>query len=119
MLPVRQMVGQLLNQGTSCHHPKTAGTCRNILKRVSALWTFIDVPHVEPTNNFAERQVRPAVIWRKHCFGTQSDAGSRFVERILSVVATLKQQGRNILDYLTLACQAANFHLPPPSLLPP
>lgn len=119
MQPIRQQVGTLLRQGTSCDHSKTAGTCRDILKREAALWTFVDSPHVEPTNNLAERQVRPAVIWRKHCFGTQSDAGSRFVERILSAVATLKLQQRNVLDYLTLACHAFNSGQPPPSLLPP
>ncbi len=77
-------------------------------------------PHgrVEPTNNLAERQVRHGVRWRKVSFGTQSDAGSRFAERIMTVVATLKQQHRNVLDYLTEACVAAIRDQPPPSLLP-
>jgi transposase len=72
---------------------------------------------VEPTNNLGERQVRHGVIWRKICFGTQSEAGSRFAERIMTVVATLKQQQRNALDYLTEACDAANWGRPSPSLL--
>ena len=118
MQPVQRQVAQLLRQGTHCNHSKTAGTCRDILKREDALWTFVRLPGIEPTNNLAERQVRPGVLWRKTSFGTQSEAGSRFVERIMSVVATLRQQHRNVLDYLTTACDAANWGQQPPSLLP-
>ena len=103
---------------TACAHDKTAGTCRDILKREEALWTFVHVEGVEPTNNLGERQVRHGVLWRKMCFGTQSEAGSRFAERIMTVVATLKQQQRNVLDYLAEACDAANWGRPAPSLLP-
>jgi transposase len=118
MKPVQQKVGKLLRQGTACAHDKTPGTCRDILKREEALWTFVHVEGVEPTNNLGERQVRHGVLWRKMCFGTQSEAGSRFAERIMTVAATLKQQQRNVLDYLTEACDAANWGRPAPSLLP-
>ncbi len=118
MQPVQRQVAQLLRQGTTCDHSKTAGTCRDIRKREQALWTFVRVEDVEPTNNLAERQVRPGVLWRKNSFGTQSEAGSRFAERIMSVVATLKQQHRNVLGYLTKVCDAANWGKQPPSLLP-
>jgi transposase len=118
MRPMRIEVGEWLRKGTSCSHTGTAGTCRDILKREEALWTFVDVPGVEPTNNLAERQIRPGVLWRKGSFGTQSAAGSRFVERIMTVVSTLKQQNRNVLDYLAQACEAANQGRPAPSLLP-
>jgi transposase len=118
MKPVQQKVGELLRQGAACAHDKTAGTCRDILKREEAMWTFVRVEGVEPTNNLGERQVRHGVIWRKICFGTQSEAGSRFAERIMTVVSTLKQQKRNVLDYLTEACDAANWGQPAPSLLP-
>jgi transposase len=118
MRPIRTQVGELLRQGTSCPQIGTAGTCRDILKREAALWTFVDVEGVEPTNNLAERQIRPGVLWRNSSFGTQSEAGSRFVERIMTVVTTLKQQGRNPLDYLTEACDAANRGRSAPSLLP-
>ena len=87
--------------------PKTDGTCRDILKRREALWTFVQVDGVEPTNNTAERSIRPGVLWRKGSFGTQSEEGSRFVESMLTVVTTLKQQQRNVLEYLTAACEAA------------
>ncbi len=118
MKPIQAKVGKLLRQGTACSHSKTAGTCRDILKREAALWTFVHIEGVEPTNNLAERQIRPGVLWRKGSFGTQSQTGSRFAERIMTVVATLKQQQRNVLDYLTEACDAANRGLPAPSLLP-
>ena len=118
MKSVQQEVGELLRKGAACAHDKTAGTCRDILKREDALWTFVRIKGVEPTNNLGERQLRHGVIWRKICFGTQSEAGSRFVERIMTVVATLRQQQRNVLDYLTEACDAANWGRPAPSLLP-
>jgi hypothetical protein len=70
----------------------------------SALWTFVRVREVEPTNNAAERALRRAVLWRRRSFGTQSETGSRFVERMLRVIATLKQQGREVLEYHTAAC---------------
>ena len=73
---------------------------------------------VEPTNNTAERAIRPGVLWRKGSFGTHSAQGSRFVESIMTVVATLTQQQRNVLDYLTAACEAALRDEPAPSLLP-
>lgn len=117
MQAVQHQVGKLLRQGTTCNHSKTAGTYRDILKREDALWTFVRVEGVEPTNNLAERQVRPGVLWRKSSFGTQSKAGSRFAERIMTTVATLKQQNRNVLDYLTEACEAANWGQQAPSLL--
>jgi hypothetical protein len=98
--------------------PKTAGTCRDILKRREALWTFVQLEGVAPTNNAAERSIRPGVQWRKGSFGTQRAEGSRFVESMLTVVATLKQQQRNVLEYLTAACEAALRGQAAPSLLP-
>ena len=84
----------------------------------AALWTFVEVDGVEPTNNAAERAVRPAVLWRTGSFGTQSDAGARFVERLLTVTATCRQHRRSVLDYLTHVCTAAQRDDPIPSLLP-
>jgi transposase len=82
------------------------------------LWTFVQVAGVAPTNNTAERAIRPSVLWRKGSFGTQSAEGSRFVESMMTVVATLKQQQRNVLKYLTTACEAALQGEAAPSLLP-
>jgi transposase len=118
MTPIRREVERLLQAGSRCGVPKTAGTCRDILKRRKALWTFVQVEGVEPTNNTAERSIRPGVLWRKGSFGTQSAAGSRFVESMMTVVATLKQQQRNVLEYLIAACEAALRGEAAPSLLP-
>src|SRR5205823_291645 len=97
---VRSMVREQLEAGAACACPKTAGTCRELLAVEQALWTFVRVEGVEPTNNAAERALRHAVQWRKTSYGADSAAGSRFVENILTVVATCRQQGRNVLDYL-------------------
>lgn len=118
MSPLRREMERLLEAGSRCGVPKTAGTCRDILKRREALWTFVQVEGVEPTNNTAERAIRPGVLWRKGSFGTQSAEGSRFVESMMTVVATLKQQQRNVLEYLTAACEAALRGEAAPSLLP-
>jgi transposase len=118
MIPLRNQVVAWLREGTTCAHPETAGTCRAILKVQHALWTFTDVEGVEPTNNAAERVLRQAVLWRKKSFGTRSAAGSRYVERILTVVATCRLQGRSPLEYLTAACKAALQRRPAPSLIP-
>ena len=104
--------------GSMCASDKTAGTCAELRKLEPALWTFVREPGVEPKNNFAERAIRPAVLWRKGSFGTHSEHGSRFVERILSVVASLKQQGRNALEFLIAALGSYLGGQKPPSLLP-
>jgi transposase len=118
MTPIRREITALLQLGTLLNHTQTAKTCANILKVEPALWTFVDQPGVQPTNNAAERVLRRAVLWRKRSFGSQSEHGLRFTERILTTVTTLRQQQRNVLDYLTAACQAQHLGLPAPSLLP-
>ena len=118
MTPLRREVERLLEVGSRCGVVKTEGTCREILKRREALWTFVQVEGVEPTNNTAERAIRPGVQWRKGSFGTQSKDGSHFVESLMTVVATLKQQKCSVLDFLTAAHEAALHGEPAPSLLP-
>lgn len=118
MQAVQTRVGQLLRAGTTCDQAKTAATCRHILRFEEALWTFVRVAGVDPTNNAAEQAVRPGVLWRNGSFGTQSETGSRFVERMMTVGATLKRQDRHVLDYVTAACQAAIRGETPPSLIP-
>jgi len=118
MRPVRRRVEDLLRDGASCGAGKMSRSCEKMLKLAPALWTFVRVEGVEPTNNAAERAIRPGVLWRKGSFGTDSARGSRFVERIMTVAATCRQQGRNVLDYVTRACEAALRCEPAPSLLP-
>ena len=104
--------------GVACGCARTAGTCRELLAGETHLWTFVRVEGVEPTNNDAERALRHGVIYRKLSGGTDSESGSRFVERMLSVVATCRQQDINVLDYLTRCYQARLDGQPAPSLLP-
>jgi transposase len=107
-----------LRRGIACGCPKTAATCRELLAGETHLWTFVRVVGIEPTNNDAERALRHGVIYRKLSGGTDSEAGSRFVERLLTVVATCRQQNINVLDYLTRCYQAHLDGQPVPSLLP-
>ena len=118
MSPLRREVEQLREAGSRCGVSNTEGTCHEMLKRREALWTFVQVEGVEPTNNAAERAIRPGVQRRKISFGTQSEEGSRFVESMMTVVATLKPQKRNVLEYLTAAHEAALRGEAAPSLLP-
>lgn len=97
---------------------KTVRTCRQLLKVEPALWLFVEVEGVEPTNNAAERAIRPAVIWRRTSFGSQTAAGSNFVARMLTVVTTLKSQRRNVLEFITQAVSAKRQGQPTPTLLP-
>lgn len=107
-----------LERGVVCGCAKTAATCRSLLAHETRLWTFVRHNGIEPTNNVAERTVRHGVLWRKSSGGTDSVAGSRFVERILSVVATCRQQSRNVWDYLTECHHAALLGQLAPTLLP-
>jgi transposase len=97
---------------------KTVRTCRNLLKLFDSLWLFVREEGVAPTNNAAERAIRPAVIWRRTSFGSDSLAGSEFVSRLLTVVSSLSLQERNILDFLVESVSAARSDAIPPSLLP-
>ncbi len=115
---LRKRVRGLLEEGRACANPKTARTCAQILKVEPALWLFVERKGIEPTNNIAERTLRHAVMWRKSSGGTHSELGSRFVERILTVVATLRQQNRNVLSFLHHACEAQLTGGQSPSLLP-
>ncbi len=118
MVRLRREVRQALQDGSKCGCAKTSATCFEILKVEEGLWTFARVKGIEPTNNAAERALRFAVIWRRISGGTDSRGGSRFVERTLSVVATCRQQGRNVLEYLTSCFEAEHHGQPIPSLMP-
>ena len=115
--PLRQAVKVWLGEGTSCADAKTAAFCQNLLDVEAALWTFVSKPGVEPTNNHIERLLRPGVLWRKNAFGCHSEAGCRFVERILTVTQTLRLQKRPVLEFLFHSLVAHRSGLPAPALL--
>lgn len=91
-----------------------SGSCANMLEHWDAMWTFVEKPGVEPTNNHAERELRRLVLWRKRCFGSQSERGDRFAERIMTVTHTLRKQGGCALDFLhsSLVATLDSSHAP-------
>ena len=117
MEPIRKEIDSLLLRGVFSGNKKLNGMCKPLFVHRDWLWIFLDIKGVQPTNNASERALRPAVIWRKLSFGTQSANGSRFVERILTVVETCHRQSRNSFQFLTQTLTAHFNGQPTPSLL--
>lgn len=117
IIPYRFDLQKELARGRRGCHRRVAGFCTRLGGLEPALWTFVKFPGVEPTNNHAERLQRPAVIWRKCCYGNHSAAGCEFTARLLTVVQTLRLQKRPVLDYLAEALQAHRAQRTPPPLL--
>jgi transposase len=118
LAPFRDMMRSWLEDGARCRDAKAAALCGNLLAVEPALWTFLAKKDVEPTNNHIERLLRPGVLWRKNAFGCHSEAGCRFVERILTVVQTLRLQKRTCLDFLYRSLYAHRHGRLAPKLLP-
>ena len=118
LAPLREGIHTLLEHGVRGRHPKTRRFCAGLLDEYDALWTFCEVPGIDPTNNAAERALRHGVILRKTQLGTQSDHGNRWIERICSARETCMLQHRSVLAYLIDAATAAHHHQPVPSLAP-
>lgn len=116
MTPVRAGVEALLERAVAAEIPRLSGSCNNMLAHKQALWTFVDCDEVEPTNNHAERELRAFVLWRKRSFGTQSERGNLFAERIMTVAHTARKQQRDVLSFLTECCRARTDRTAPPSL---
>jgi transposase len=117
LTPIRQGVDALLLRGVFSGNERLVGMCRELHAHRDWLWAFLDHDGVEPTNNASERSLRHAVIWRKLSFGTQSERGSRFVETMLSVIETCRQQKRNVFAFVTEAVTAHFARQPAPLLL--
>lgn len=117
MLPVQRHVESLLQRAAMADYPEVSGSCRDILAHDEALWTFVSHPGVEPTNNHAELMLRSFVLWRKRSFGTQSERGERFAERIMTVAQTARKQGRRILEFLIETLEAHVGGTPKPHLI--
>jgi transposase len=115
--PLREFMRRWLAEGARCRDAKAATLCGNLLAVEPALWTFLYKKDVEPTNNHIERLLRPGVLWRKNAFGCHSDAGCRFVERILTVTQTLRLQKRAVLEFLYESVLRHRKGQPAPSLL--
>jgi transposase len=117
LLPVQQSFRAALELGEQFGTGKQRGLFRTLLKEWERLWVFLNHEGVEPTNNRAEQALRGAVIWRKTSYGSQSERGRCYVERMLSVVGTARLQGRNVLAFLTELLRAHQAGQPAPTLV--
>jgi transposase len=118
MFPLMLALREALCAGTRSRDQKLVRHCDRVLQISPALWAFLVCDGVEPTNNHAERVLRPAVLWRRRSFGCHSVDGCRFVERILTVVQSLRLQNRNVLTYLHDAVSAHRSGSKTPQLVP-
>jgi transposase len=116
MRPVREQVEALLERAVKSGNRAVAGSCADMLAHRAALWRFVDERDVEPTNNHAERELRAFVLWRKRSYGSQSERGNRFAERLMTVAHTARKQNKNVLEFLTECCVAKVDGGEPPSL---
>jgi len=117
MKPIRREVEALLLRGLFSGNARLMGMCQELYDHRDWLWAFVEIEGLEPTNNASERALRHAVIWRKLSFGTQSVHGSRFVETMLTIVETCRQQSRNTFAFITAAVQAHFSNQSAPGLL--
>lgn len=116
MAPVRAGIEDVLQRAVAANIKRLSGSCENILEHRPALWTFVDHDDVEPTNNHAERELRAFVLWRKRSFGSQSERGNAFAERMMTIAHTARKQDRDVLAFLTDCCHAHSRGTQPPSL---
>ena len=114
--PVQGACHDLLERGIFEGTAKTGGVCVRIWNRYDSLWTFAEREGVEPSNNPIERALRPAVIWRKLSFGTASSSGSRYAERMLSLIATCRKRGHDVLNVVRKAVTVTRQGQPVPAL---
>jgi len=115
--PVHRELEGALVRAVAADIPRLSGSCEDMLAHRDALWTFVERDDVEPTNNHAERELRAFVLWRKGSFGTQSERGERFAERMMTVAHTARKQGRAVLDFLVGSVTAHLDGAPPPRLI--
>lgn len=98
--PVQRNIERLLERGEKADIERLSGACADILAHRDALWTFVTHEGVQPTNNHAELELRDFVLWRRCSFGSQSERGERFAERMMTTVRTARKQGKNVLDFM-------------------
>lgn len=116
LAPLQRHVEALLVKAALADIRGVSGSCADILSHKAALWNFVEHDDVEPTNNHAERELRRFVLWRKSSFGTQSERGNRFAERIKTAAHTARKQHKGLLPFLTASCRAYHDGEVPPSL---
>ena len=116
MAPLRSQVEAALGRAVAADIAGLSGSCADILEHRAALWTFIEEDGVPPTNNHAELELRDFVLWRRRSYGTQSERGNRFAERIMTVTHTARKLKVNVFEFLTACCRAFVSGTKPPLL---
>lgn len=116
MTPVRMQIEAVLERAAAANIERLSGSCADVLLHKQALWTFLEHDAVQPTNNHAERELRAFVLWRRRSFGTQSDRGNVFAERVMTVAHTTRKQGSNTFAFLIACVRAQNAGTRAPSL---
>jgi transposase len=116
MAPLQKQMEAIFEKAVALNIKGLSGSCADILEHRQALWTFVEHNDVEPTNNHGERELRAFVLWRKRSFGTQSERGNRFAERVMSIAHTARKQDENVLAFLTACCRARSAGAATPSL---
>ena len=106
MRPLQRDIERLLERGAAANIERLSGSCADILAHREALWTFVQHDGVEPTNNHGELELRDFVLWRKRSFGSQSERGERFAERVMTAVRTARKQGKNVLGFMVRSITA-------------
>jgi transposase len=114
---VRIHWGRSVSVALECTDKKARALGKYMDRHWWSLWNFLYKEGVEPTNNEAERSLRKVVIWRKSSFGTQSEAGSKFVGRMMTVAGTARRRNIDFFAWLTKACEAAQLGHPAPLLI--
>lgn len=117
MRPLQRDIERLLERGAAADIERLSGSCADILAHRDALWTFVQHESVEPTNNHGELELRDFVLWRKRSFGSQSERGERFAERVMTAVRTARKQGKHVLDFMVRSVTAHVDGTPPPQLI--
>ena len=117
MRPLQRDIERLLERGAAADIERLSGSCTDILAHRDALWTFVTHEGVEPTNNHGELELRDFVLWRKRSFGSQSERGERFAERVMTAVRTARKQSKNVLDFMVRSVTAKLDGTPPPQLI--
>jgi transposase len=117
MRPIQRDLERALERGVASDIERLSGSCADILAHRDALWTFVQYENVEPTNNHGELELRDFVLWRKRSFGSQSERGERFAERVMTAVRTARKQGKDVLDFMVRSVAALIDGTSPPRLL--
>lgn len=114
--PIENIRVTLMLASQKTKNRKHRALAHDLLNRFETLWTFVLEEGLEPTNNLAERGLRPLVILRKLSNGSQSEWGAVLIERLMTVTCTLRQNSKNLFKFLTEIFKSHQEARSPPPL---